>query len=153
MKTLKIVVTTAALAAIGLGLAAHANADQSGADQSGPPAPSGSDVSSWGSFGDSNMGWSLGMNGYSSSMGGTTLTSTGWPISRTTITGPMGTYDATTDYMPADGGFKSWSSLRSPSGSFDNYASSNYGDSYYERATVRVGSTTIVCHNHMCQVQ
>lgn len=147
MRSLKIAVATAALAVAGFSLAAQANADDS------PPAPSGSDTSSYGSMG----GLSLGMDGYSLSMGDTTLTSSGWPISRTTFVGPGFNYDATTDYNSKnEGSIEDWSKLDSPMLSFDNHGETYYDGTSSRTVDVTLGGNTMhfVCTGFlMCQMQ
>jgi hypothetical protein len=139
-----IAATTTSFAVIGLFGAAVAAADANDP----PPAPSGTDVSSYGSFGDTNFGGSLGTDGYSASVMGTTLTSSGWPVSHTTVTGPMGSYDTTTNYS-YEGGIEHWTKVRSNDFDWDNWyelTPSNYA----QQSKIRFGSTSYECHNNVC---
>ena len=107
-------------------------------------------MSSWGTVGTDAMGASAGMGGYAawSPMG--RFETSGWPVSRTQLSGPGFTYDATTDYY-GDGRVRHRSTLDSDIASFDNHFSLG-PDGYKQNADVRVGSTQIVCKNHVCMM-
>lgn len=109
------------------------------------------DVDSYGTFGDSNLGFSAGTEGYSASLAGNTLTTWGFPHSYTTITGMGYSYAADTDYAYNGLGIEHHSSLTSDSLSFTNEFEVTPME-LSQDADVRVGSTQITCKNFVCMV-
>lgn len=134
MKNLLASAIIAAAAVLGLGLASTASAD----------------TNSYGSVGNDNLGGSLGMDGFSVSVGGTTLTSQGWPESHTTIVGPAGSYDATTDYGTDE--IEHHSTFTSPTVTFSTQGEIYYNGQWSTLSTLTANGMTVTCVNGVCHM-
>jgi hypothetical protein len=149
MHGIRVAVLVGAIATASLFTAATAQAYEET-----PPPPSGTDTSSYGSFGDSNLGGSIGPNGWSASLARTTVVSEGWPVTHTSISGPWGSWESTADYSGA--GIEYWSKGSSGAFSFTNHADAYYNGNYRFSSTDRLGSSvtayTVTCRSCSCSI-